>query len=314
MNEVESLLGSRLLWVTGKGGTGKTTFAAALAVLGSIKGKRTLLCEVDTSRPAMEAIFGREAPFDPVEVLPRLSLANVHWDGALAAYVHTYVPLRPLVTKILENRMVRRFLDFAPGARELFLLSRIAHLAEGYDLVVVDMHASGHAFSMLDITRSAVGVFRSGPLLDRAKQLIEVLRAPTTRTVFVALPEEMVVNETLETRARMEASNLLGGPPVVLLNKATLPSLSAAERQLLARLEGAHLSGAAAEFVRAGVWEDRLEQATSESRDRLRAAFGHEPILVPPTGAVAAPRSNVSAVALHLGRQVGVTRRELPWT
>lgn len=314
MSTVQELLDSRLVWVTGKGGTGKTTYAAALAVLGATRGRRTLLCEVDTTRPAMGAIFGQPATFDPTPVLPGLDLANVHWDGALAAYVHQYIPVRRVVRSILENRMVRRFLDFAPGARELFILSRLVHLAEDYDLVVVDMHASGHAYSMLDITRSAAAVFRSGPMLTRALELIEVLRRPDTRTVFVALPEEMVVNETLETLERMADSDLLGGDPVVFLNRATLPSLDPDERALIQRLDAASLDAHAREFVRAGVWEDRLEQATAEAQERLGRGFGAAPILVPPSGAGGVPRHVVAQVAVHLGRMVGVTRRELPWT
>jgi len=311
---VQDLIDSRLVWITGKGGTGKTTFSAALAVVGALKGRKTLLCEVDTSRPAMSAIFAKEATFEPSEVLPNLDLANVHWDGALAAYVQNYIPVKRLVRKILDNRVVRRFLDFAPGARELFILSRLVHLSQEYELVIVDMHASGHAFSMLDITRSAVGLFRSGPMLKRAHELIEVLRAPTTRTVFVALPEEMVVNETVETHTRMAEAELLGGDPLVFLNRATLPSLTDDERTLIARLDDADLAPLAREFVRAGVWEDRLEQATKVSQDRLADAFGRAPLLVPPVGAGGSPRQIVAQVAAFLGRSVGVSRRELPWT
>ncbi len=313
-NPVQDLLDSHVLWVTGKGGTGKTTYSAALAILGAAKGRKTLLCEVDTSRPAMGTIFDTVAQFEPEQVLPNLDLANVHWDGALAAYVQRYIPVRRLVKRILDNRMVRRFLDFAPGARELFILSRLVHLAEDYDLVVVDMHASGHAYSMLDITRSAVGLFKSGPMLQRANEIIEVLNAQTTRTVFVSLAEEMVVNETLETRQNMVDANLVGGEPVVFLNRATMPSLSDEERALIAKLDTLDLPRDAREFVRAGVWEDRLEQATSESMDRLTEGFGHAPVLVPPSGAGGNPRNVVAKVAAHLGRRIGITRRDLPWT
>ncbi|MFT6233269.1 MAG: hypothetical protein ACJAZO_003789 [Myxococcota bacterium] len=74
------------------------------------------------------------------------------------------------------------------------------------------------------------------------------------------------------------------------------------------------LTPQAREFVRAGVWEDRLEQATQESMQRLGDAFGHMPILVPPVGGGGIPRHVVAQLAVALGRQVGVSRRELPWT
>lgn len=314
MNPVATLLGGRVIWVTGKGGTGKTSYAAALAVLGAAKGRKTLLCEVDTSRPAMAAIFDKPADFEPVTMAPNLDVSNVHWDGALAAYVQTYIPVKRLVKGVLDNRVVRRFLDFAPGAREMFILSRIVSLMDDYDLVVVDMHASGHAYSMLDITRSAARLFRSGPMLKRAEQLQAVITDAETHTAFVALPEEMVVNETLETMERMRESKLLGGDPVIFLNRATLPSLNAEERELLARLNAEELTPQAREFVRAGVWEDRLEQATQESMARLGDAFGHTPVLVPPVGGGGVPRHVVAQLAAALGRHVGVSRRELPWT
>jgi len=310
---VASLLGSRLLLVTGKGGTGKTSFSAALALLGAVKGRRTLLCEVDTQRPSMAAIFGHPPGPRPEEVLPNLDLVNVHWDVAIADYMERYVPARRLVARILKNRVVRRFLDFAPGGRELFILSRLTDLAADYELMVVDMQASGHAFSMLDITRSALGVFRTGPMVKRVREMIDTLRAPDTRMVFVSLPEEMVVNETLETRERMERGNLIGGPPAVFLNRATLPSLTDEERALIGRLAEQDLEPLAREFVRAGFWEDTLEQATAAACERLAEVFPEPPVLIPPAGAGGVPRLVVARIAVHLGRMVGVTRRELPW-
>jgi len=310
---VQSLLDSRLLLVTGKGGTGKTSFSAALAVLGAVKGRRTLLAEVDTQRPSMAAIFGEPPPTEPKSVLVHLDIVNVHWDVAIAEYMKRYLRSRRLVDGILKNKVVRRFLDFAPGARELFILSRLADLAANYELMVVDMHASGHAFSLLDITRSAVGLFRSGPMLQRAEELVRLVQDDGTKMVFVALPEEMVVNETLETLERMQHAGLLGGAPAVFLNKATLPSLRPPERTLLGRLAAQDLPPLAREFVRAGFWEDALEQATAEAQTRLADAFDEPAVLVPPTNASGVPRHVVAGIAVHLGRMVGVTRRELPW-
>ena len=283
-------------------------------MLSATKGQRTLLCEVNTQRPVMGSIFDHPSTFEPEQILPNLDLCNVDWDGALSAYLQQFIPLKMVVSRILGNQVIRRFLNFAPGARELFLLSRLVQLVESYDMVVVDMHASGHAFSMLDVTRSALTLFRSGPMLRRAEQMAATVRDPKTRMVFVALPEEMVVNETIETRDRMAASDLLGGEPIVILNRATLPSLSEDERTLLQRLADQKLSPEGREFVRAGFWEDRLEQATAEAQTRLSEAFSGDPILVPPSPAGGLPRELVRDIAVHLGRKVGVTRRELPWT
>ena len=314
MPSTEALLASRLLLVTGKGGTGKTTFAAALAVLGALKGRRTVLCEVDSQRPSMASVFGVEPRFDPITVRPQLDLSNVSWNGALRSYLHTLVPSNRVVGLILSNAIVGRFLDFTPGSREMVVLSAIGEMCHKYDLVVVDMPASGHAFSLLDITRSALGLFRSGPVRTRAGQLRELLVDAGTRMVFVALPEEMVVNETIETFHRMQRQGMLSGLPAMYLNRATLPSLTDAERDLLARLGAQPLDDLQQEFVRAGRWEDELEQGTANARDRLAEAMGTAPVLVPPAPPGGIPRDVVEAVAVVLGRQVGITRRELKWT
>jgi anion-transporting ArsA/GET3 family ATPase len=313
-NAVSQLLDSRLVMVTGKGGTGKTTYAGALAVLAARKGLRTCLCEVDVQRPSLTSVFRVEPKFQPVRIQPDLDFANLSWDEALHAYIESVVPSRRVTNLILSNPVVGRFLDFTPGSREMVVLSAIGALVERYDLVVVDMPASGHAFSLLDITRSALGLFRSGPVRQRATELKGLLADARTRLVFVALPEEMVVNETVETIQKMRNFGLLARDPVVFLNRATLPSLTDAERALLGRLWEAPLDGAQREFVLAGRWEDALEQATAHSQTHLAAQLGFTPVLVPPAAPGGTPKDIVEGVAVTLGRAVGLTRREVAWS
>ncbi|MBN2799679.1 MAG: AAA family ATPase [Deltaproteobacteria bacterium] len=308
------LLDSRLLMVTGKGGTGKTTFASAMGILGAAKGKRVVVCEVDTQRPALPAIFETEVHFDPVEVHPGLSVCNITWNEALHAYLRRSLPMKRLVRMVLENQLIARLLDITPGSREVVILSRVGNLLEEYDLVVVDMPASGHAFSLLDILSTLLTLFRSGPVRQRALELQELIHDLRTRLVFLAIPEEMVINETIETWTRMEGAELIGGSPYIFLNRATLPSLTEEERALIGRLSKVKLDPLRREFVQAGVWEDRLEQATEGAQARLAEAFHMDPVLVPPAGGGGNPRAVVGRVALHLGRMVGVARRELPWT
>ncbi len=307
----KDLLDSRLIMVTGKGGTGKTTYAAALAMLAAAKGKRTLLAEVDNQRPALTPIFGVEPAFEPAEVRPNLDICNVTWNDALKRFLVRLVPSRRVVSLILDNPMVQRFLDFTPGSQEIVILSVLGEHAADYDLVVVDMPASGHAFSLLDITRSALGLFRSGPVRQRAQELRTLLSRRTTRMVFVALPEEMVVNETVETYKKMEDYELVSRPPAVFLNRATLPSLTDDERALMQRMREQPLDALQAEFLQAGRWEDDLEQATTHAAERLREALDHAPILVPPAPPGGIPAKVAESVAAHLGRLVGVARKDL---
>ena len=313
MATVQGLLDARLVMLTGKGGTGKTTFSAALALIAATLGRRVLLVEIDSQRPAFTPVFGVQPGFTPVPVRDDLEIANLVWDEALRSFLTGLMPSRRVVNLVLNNRMVSRFLDFTPGSQEIVTLSALGDQVGRYDLVIADLPASGHAFSLLDITRSAMGLFRSGPVRSRAQELRELLAQPTTRLGLVALPEEMVVNETVETYQRLQQYELVSQPPAVFLNRATLPTLTDEERDLLGRLSRARLDGLAAEFVRAGRWEDELEQGTAESAARLAEAMPGEPVLVPPAPPGGVATEVVGAVAAHLGRQVGVTRRELRW-
>jgi anion-transporting ArsA/GET3 family ATPase len=312
--DLNALLQNRLLLVTGKGGTGKTTFAAALATLAAASGRRTVLAEVDAQWSAMDAIFDAEVGFEPVEVRENLRVCNIRWEAALEAYLRGVVPMKRVVRLVLENAIVNRFLDFTPGSRELVMMSIIGNLVEENDLVVVDMPASGHAFALLDILRSAMGLFRSGPIRARTEQLVTLIRDKSTRMVLVGLPEEMVVNETLETFERMKEAGQLSGPPAVFINRSTMPSLSDDERELLRRLSEADLSPNQREFVAAGRWEDALEQATARAQQRLTEALPEPPVLVPPAGSGGIPREVVGSVVVNLGRRIGLTRRDIQWT
>lgn len=304
------LLEGRLLLVTGKGGTGKSTVASALAVLAATRGRRVLLAELDMSRPSLDALFGIRVSAVPTAVHDRLDVVNVLYGPALEHFIGTVVPVRAVVRKVLDNPAIQRFLDFTPGAREMVTLSRVLSYAQDYDLVVVDLPASGHAFSLLDVTRSALGLFRSGPMRERAERMRSVLQQDSTRVALVALPEEMVVNETLETAERFASNGLFSRAPVVLLNRATQPTLTEPERTLLTRLEQADLSPHGAELVAAGRWEAQLEAETAVALERLQGVG--EPVWIPPATEGGQPWEVLGSVAVHLGRYLGVSRRKLP--
>ena len=312
--DIASLLNTQLVLVTGKGGTGKTTYSAALGLLGAAQGKRTIVCEIDNQRPSMGSIFGCEPDFAPRQAHALLDVCNIVWMEALATYLSRTLPMNRLVRRILENEVVHRFLDFTPGSRELVILSRLGQLCDEYDLVVVDMPASGHAFSMLDILRSIRELFRAGPVRQRADELMALIDSERTAVALVALPEEMVVNETLETHERLRTSGLLYQEPTVFLNRATLPSMTEAERQLLNTLDALELDGLSKEFVRAGRWEDVLEQHTAEASERFTEHFDSPPLLTPVVSSGGYQREVTGHVAAHMGRQVGITRRDLRWT
>lgn len=305
LNDPGPLFRSRVLFVSGKGGVGKTTVAAAVGRLSAALGRRTLVVEVDNQHPSLPVIFGKPAVYEPAEVEKNLSVSNITWAHALEDWVESIVSMRRLVRLIMKNRVVSLFLQVTPGARDLVMLWRISELARQYDQVIVDMPASGNAVAMLTVPLTAERLFPSGPIRRCAEDLLALYARPDTQLVLVALPEEMVVNETQETLARL----LEGIPslriPMVLLNRASMPTLSGRERALLRQLDGEGLQGAAAEVLAAGAWEEALEAATGDALSRLAGAA--RPILtLPALSRNEGARRIAGQVASHLARTGGL--------
>lgn len=283
------LLGSRLVMVTGKGGTGKTSLSAALGSLSAEQGRRTLIVEVDNFHPSLTRLFGQAPTYAPVMVAPRLGICNITWLSALKDWLEQTVKSRRVSKLIMDNRMATVFLDATPGAREIVILSKIEQLLGEWDQVVVDMPASGHALGILRVPRTATRLMRTGPVRERAEQLLELFRQPSTSLAIIGLPEEMVVNETLELWDKLRDQVPELQAPTVFLNRSSSPSLTADEIALLDRLEASFAGSgdaAALELLQAGRWEEELEAATAASIQRLEEALGEAPVAFPRLGAL----------------------------
>jgi len=269
LNVVDLVYG-KLVLVTGKGGVGKTTVSAAIAQLAAAQGRKTLLVEFDNQHPSTTAIYGQAPTYEPRSVAPDLWVANLDWISALAEWVERVVGIRRIVQMILRNRMVQRFLDATPNSQKVILLSKLVWLCEEYDLVVVDLPASGHAVSILQIPWMVKRLFATGPIRQKGEEAMALLGDPGSHLVMVALPEEMVVTETLETFAKLRQESPVLRIPLVVLNQSARPTLDDGESALLDRLSDAIGDDhAAADLVRAGRWEAVLERSTAEAQLRL---------------------------------------------
>lgn len=303
------LLGSRLVMVTGKGGTGKTSLSAAIGSLSAERGRKTLVVEVDNFHPSLTRLFGQVPTNTPKMVSETLGICNITWNAALKEWLEQTVKSKRITKLILDNRMATVFLDATPGAREIVILSKIHHLLESWDQVVVDMPASGHALGILRVPRTATRLMRTGPVRERAEQLLELFRHPATALAIVGLPEEMVVNETVELWEKLRDQVPELQTPMVFLNRSSAPSLTEDEIALLDRLEAAFAeqdNAAAAELLQAGRWEEELETATADAVKRLTETMGAAPVTFPRLGALGGfdggPQKVVSQMKSALSR------------
>jgi anion-transporting ATPase len=200
------LLDRRLVIVTGKGGVGKSTVAAALALLAARAGKRVLVCEVNAQERIAPLLGAPRAGPHIREALPGVFTVNVTPHEAMREYGLMVVKFRTIYEAVFENRLVRYFLRVVPSLAELVMLGKILHEAKAeergrprWDLVLVDAPATGHAVQLLRVPSALVDTVPAGPLRRDADWMEAMLVDPArTSVAIVTLPEEMPVNEAVE--------------------------------------------------------------------------------------------------------------------
>jgi anion-transporting ArsA/GET3 family ATPase len=220
------LLDRQLLFVSGKGGVGKTTVAAGLAVLAAERGKRTLVGEVDAKGNLAKLLSTEPTEFRAREVQPRLFAMSMDTEESLKEYLSLQLRM-PLMARIGPLARIFEFVaTAAPGVKEVLTVGKYLYevAQRHYDLVIVDAAATGHVVGQLSAPQGINELVQVGLIRQQTDWMIEIL-SDTARTglVIVATPEEMPVNETIELAGRVEAETSVNLAAVVV--NRVLPEL-----------------------------------------------------------------------------------------
>ncbi|HUQ00645.1 MAG TPA: ArsA-related P-loop ATPase [Aeromicrobium sp.] len=253
--------------VSGKGGTGKTTVAAALATALADVGKRVLLCEVENRQGIAQLFDVPPLPYQERKIAVGLGGGEVFAlavdaESALLEYLQMYYRLGR------AGRAMDRFgiIDFAttiaPGVRDVLLTGKIYEAAKRkerdrfvYDAVVMDAPPTGRIARFLGVNEEVAGLAKVGPVKRQADSIMSMMRSRNTHVHLVTLLEEMPVQETLDGIAELKTASLPVGAVIanmvrpVLLSDATQDALTAGTLTADAvgsALDGIGLDGSAA--------------------------------------------------------------------
>jgi anion-transporting ArsA/GET3 family ATPase len=245
------LLDRRLLFVTGKGGVGKSTAAAALALLSATRGRRTLACEVDAKGDLADFYETSRPGFEPQKVASNLWHMAMDTEASLREYLHLQLRL-PTMARLGPLARVFDFVSTAaPGVREILTVGKIGWEVRErhYDLVVVDAPATGHIVGQLTAPQAINDLVRVGQVREQTGWLADLLADPeTTGLVIVTTPEEMPVNETIELVHKVRNETRIDVAAIVV--NRVLPELfSGADEEIFERLSTPALSDRLAEAV-----------------------------------------------------------------
>ncbi|MFL5320435.1 MAG: ArsA-related P-loop ATPase [Myxococcaceae bacterium] len=299
---LDTVLTKRALLVTGKGGVGKTTVAAALARMAAKAGRRTLIAEIssDESVPSRVAeVFGRHVTGeDPVQLDRNLHVTLLTPTAGHRRFLEDVLPMKVLANAAMRSGAIRRFFAAAPAFGEMGVLYRLLDFARRrrgdgayeYETVVVDLPATGHALALAQVPGMILRVIPAGPIGNAVREGVLLLGdKERTAALVVTLLEPLPLQESLElVQGILKYDVPFAG---MLANRVVPHSFSEGEHDALT----AALSGAPP------MMGARLFQQASRARGlmaRLGAELPHPLVMLPELAE--RDRALVEAAALTL--------------
>ncbi len=244
-----------MIFVTGKGGTGKSTVAAALALSLARQGKRVQMIELAGYRFYGESgsiIGNHAAEFSDSakpQVLDAIELFQLDPMASLKQFVKRFALFESAANLLLDSQPARSVLNTLPGLKELAIIGKLTHCLEknleqnlvpsdrsaGFDVTVVDCFSTGHFLALLRAPKALADAIRSGPMGAQCRKMLRQLQNPALcRYLIITLPEQLPLAESLELSATLEGE--FGIAASFLCNKtlgdqfspaASVPSASA---------------------------------------------------------------------------------------
>ncbi|MBT6176098.1 MAG: AAA family ATPase [Deltaproteobacteria bacterium] len=279
---MENLFKKKLVLVTGKGGVGKSTCGLAMAIAASRAGKKVLFCDL-AARAAMPTLLGVKglatSPERPKpRELPLFWAVHLSVPSAIQDYFVEVLPHKRLVQIATGNKVLTRLWKAAPSFNELVLLHSISHLVAGthkrcpeeFDLVVVDMPASGHAITMLGVPQGITRIAKFGTIATLAATLKKLLDdRVNTALAVVTLPEELPVNESIQLVGRLK--NEVGiETEQIIINGIYANELNAEEAKLLDKMLVELPSGPAKNLITLGSINETVRKRQSARMEMLK--------------------------------------------
>jgi len=205
---LDAILNRRLLIISGKGGVGKTTIAAALGVMAARHDLRVLVAEIEGKNALSSLLAAPPLTSEPRELRPGLWAMHVSPEEALSEYFEVQFHAKRVVKPLVTSQLVYYVTHAAPGLRDILMLGKIwyqvARKGE-FDLAILDTPAAGHAVSMLRSPEGFLEAVPVGTLAGHARRVSDWLHDPEQVAVhLVSLAEETPVKETLETTRLLE--------------------------------------------------------------------------------------------------------------
>jgi len=283
----DSLFAPRLLIVTGKGGTGKSTVAAALALAASRTGRTTCLVEVE-GRQTMSRLFSTQPwDFTEREFRPGLHGLSIDPEASLAEYLDLFYGAKRISKLVVGSTAVEFATTAAPGIKDVLLIGKVKEMERRrrpdgrftYDLIVLDAPPTGRIVNFLKAPEATTEIVNVGPIRQQAQTVVDMLTdAQRTHVHLVALYEELPVTETVDGAAALRRLGVALGP--VIVNRV-LPERfdEAAAKALSDDMDAADLARV---LSRAGLEVDAIQAealrdaglgslARSELQDRMRS-------------------------------------------